>query len=125
MKEKFPKKLRGTHRTNAIIKIAKTDNTFNRAQLRPKDFCWMGHCIHCNTIVIVEDDGRTNATVEHIVPTSAGGSIDDPLNLALACARCNNQKGIHHDSYVGRCGRADEVIEALKTKRLARWRDIE
>ena len=38
-----------------------------------------------------------HASIEHIVPRTHGGD-DSPENLALACARCNQEKGIHHDS---------------------------
>ena len=53
----------------------------------------------------------------------AGGSPDDPHNLALACQGCNNRKGVEHDQHVGKGGRADQVIEALRAKRALRWRE--
>ena len=52
-----------------------------------------------------------------------GGEATDPRNLALACKRCNNEKGIHHDKHAGKGGRADEVIATLLAKRLKRWKD--
>lgn len=79
------------------------------------------NCIHCNTKLSVCFNGVTNATLEHIQPLCSGGSPDDPHNLALACARCNNKKGIDHDQHAGKGGRADEVISALKAKREERW----
>ena len=67
--------------------------------------------------------GETDATVEHIKPICDGGSLDDLRNLALACKRCNNEKGIRHDQHSGKKGRADEVIIALQEKRELRWRN--
>ena len=115
-------RLRGNRRLQAIIEIVKTDNTFS---FNDKHQCWVGRCIHCNSAVAVETNGETAATVEHIVPITAEGQVADVRNLALACSRCNQSKGIVHDPYVGRGGRADEVIESLKAKRAARWRDPE
>lgn len=67
--------------------------------------------------------GITDATVEHIKPLCDGGASRDLSNLALACKRCNNEKGIHHDQHAGKGGRADEVITALLAKRMLRWRE--
>lgn len=66
--------------------------------------------------------GETDATIEHIQPLCNDGAAIDPRNLALACSRCNNRKGIEHDQYAGRGGRADDVIAALQRKRIDRWR---
>lgn len=105
-----------------------TDDTFHRLasnppELRLQNTPWVGKCVHCNTNLMVRSTGETNATLEHIVPMCAGGSPDDPRNLALACQACNNRKGIEHDQHVGKGGRADEVIESLRAKRAARWRE--
>lgn len=128
MADKQPKKLRGGSKAEAISSIVKTDNTFNLTMLGTTSV-WQGKCLHCNTNMIVSSDGYTNATIEHIVPLTAGGSLNDPRNLALACKRCNNEKGIQHDPYVGKGGskgqRADEVVQQLLAKRLKRWRDPE
>lgn len=37
-------------------------------------------------------DCATHLTLEHIIPLSAGGT-NDLCNLALACFRCNNERG--------------------------------
>lgn len=66
----------------------------------------------------------TDATIEHIVPLCAGGSGTDLRNMALACKRCNNEKGVRHDPHAGKGGRADDVIVALTEKRMKRWRQI-
>jgi 5-methylcytosine-specific restriction endonuclease McrA len=85
--------------------------------------CWVGRCIHCNTKVFVTSSGTTDATIEHIKPLCDGGDPTDPHNLALACTRCNNEKGIRHYMHAGKGGRADEVIAQLLAKRADRWRD--
>jgi len=84
---------------------------------------WQGRCIHCNTHIYVTMKGETGATIEHIKPLCDDGDSTDPRNLALACNRCNNDKGIRHDMHAGKGGRADEVIAQLQEKRVSRWRD--
>jgi 5-methylcytosine-specific restriction endonuclease McrA len=118
---------KGKSRAEVILSIVATDNTFSMKMSlddygRVRDAFWTGKCIHCNTGMVVTLLGETSATVEHITPQCAGGHLTDPRNLALACVRCNNDKGIRHDMYVGRGGRADEVITALQAKRAQRWR---
>lgn len=95
-----------------------TDSTFGA-----NEHGYVGRCIYCNTHLCVTVLGETDATLEHISPLCAGGSPDDPRNLALACKRCNNEKGTRHDRRAGRGGRADEVIAALRARRRGRWRD--
>lgn len=121
---------KGRSRTDAVLSVVATDSTFRPLCLTPPELGatntpWVGKCIHCNTSLVVRPSGETNATLEHIVPLCAGGSPDDPHNLALACAGCNNRKGIEHDQHVGRGGRADEVIESLRAKRAERWREVQ
>jgi len=48
--------------------------------------CWCGH--DCNDIA----GHKRQATVEHVTPKSEGGT-NDPDNLAMACASCNNKRG--------------------------------
>lgn len=119
---------KGNARAQVVLSIVLTDNTFHRIAVHPEHKFtliqpWVGRCIHCNTKLLVHHDGSTDATLEHINPLCAGGDAIDPRNLALACVRCNNQKGIRHDQHVGKGGRADEVVTALQAKRLARWRE--
>lgn len=124
---------KGASRERAVLSIVATDNTFcpdwgsprlETGEFQPRQQVgWVGRCIHCNTRVYVGVSGWTQATVEHINPLCAGGDNTDPRNLALACQRCNNEKGVRHDQHVGKGGRADEVIIALQGKRLARWRE--
>jgi len=84
---------------------------------------WIGKCIFCNKKLCVSLDGfpDDNVTIEHILPKSRGGT-DDIENLALACAGCNNEKGIRHDVNKANKQRALEVVEKLKAKRMKRWR---
>lgn len=49
-----------------------------------------GLCRYCGRQVTLAD-GPRQATIDHVVPRSRGGS-DKLDNLALACARCNNEK---------------------------------
>lgn len=108
----------GSARLELIIKIASTDKTFEKYT----DGFWYGRCLHCSSLLRVGSSGQTSASIEHIVPISAGGSNEDPLNLALACVGCNNEKGVRHDPNYPRDARAVEVIEALLQRRLKRWR---
>lgn len=112
----------GARRTALVLAVVRTDNTFELTKLNDGTELWVGRCIHCNRKLVVGQLGQTGATLEHIVPLSADGSPDDVRNLALACASCNNEKGIDHDPNVGRGGRSDEVIAALQEKRAKRWR---
>lgn len=108
-----------------ILSIVLTDRTFERAEHRGREV-WAGRCIHCNAHLLVSLEGEPigDATVEHIVPRTHGGT-DDLKNLALACARCNHQKGRRHDLK----RRGDEKLEAmitrLRARREERWRDPE
>ena len=104
-----------------LLAAAVTDQTFARIVLGGNTV-WMGKCIHCNTKLVVSDDGRRlgEATLEHVIPDAKGGT-NDIRNLAVACARCNREKGTRHDHHDGE--RANEVLEALRARRNERWRD--
>lgn len=116
-----PTRAKGKSRAELVLEIVKTDNTFYVRHSDPH--VYVGKCIHCNSHLYVTMLGETDATVEHIQPLCNGGDARDPRNLALACKRCNNQKGVHHDQHAGKGGRADEVIAALHSKRVARWKE--
>lgn len=118
------KKLKNTeHRAKGITRerqvkaIVATDNTFLLYESE-----WIGSCLHCNSAISVTLSGHTAATIEHIVPLSANGT-NTLLNTALACARCNNEKGIRHDPNYPRDQRARQVIQDLLARRTARWRN--
>ncbi|HZH03208.1 MAG TPA: HNH endonuclease [Myxococcaceae bacterium] len=85
---------------------------------------WIGRCLHCNAHLTIAEDGTplSRASVEHIVPQSQGGT-DEPLNLGLACARCNHLKGVHHDRKGLNDARGAEVIERLLRRRRDRYRE--
>jgi len=104
-----------------LLAAAVTDKTFARTVLDGRTV-WMGKCIHCNTKLVVSDDGRRlgEATLEHVIPEAKGGT-NDIVNLAVACARCNREKGKRHDHHDGE--RAKQVVDALRARRSERWRD--
>lgn len=106
-----------------LLAAAVTDKTFERTILDGKPV-WVGKCIHCNSKLVVADDGRSlgEATLEHVWPQTQGGT-NDVHNLAVACARCNREKGTRHDHEGGQ--RLDEVVALLRARRSERWRPPE
>src|SRR5581483_9096007 len=127
--ERAPTRPRAKSRADVVLSIVATDNTFRPIAVHPDPVRypqpWVGKCIHCGTKLLVHPSGETKATIEHIKPLCDDGEATDPSNLALACSRCNNEKGIRHDMHAGKGGRADEVIAQLQVKRRERWRDPE
>ena len=107
---------------NLILTILATDKTFERSQHQGKE-AWIGKCIHCNRHLVIGTDGQpiSRATIEHIIPRHHGGT-DDVENLALACARCNTEKGIRHDIRKVHDPKLHEIIGRLKERRQRRWR---
>lgn len=53
---------------------------------------YRGVCVGCGCNVTLEHNADDQATVDHIVPKSAGGS-EDFTNLQLLCRNCNQKKG--------------------------------
>ena len=108
-----------------VLEIVATDNTFAVAEVRGER-CWVGKCLHCGSRLVAGADSALSggATIEHIVPRAHGGS-DAIENLALACASCNHEKGRRHDARRKARARADEVVQALRARRRARWRQPE
>jgi 5-methylcytosine-specific restriction endonuclease McrA len=106
-----------------LLAAAVTDATFARTLLDGRTV-WVGKCIHCNTKLVVADDGRAlgEATLEHVWPETQGGTNAVP-NLAVACARCNREKGSRHDHKGG--ARLEEVVAVLRARRAERWREPE
>lgn len=106
-----------------ILAIVATDSTFERAEQRGQAV-WIGKCLHCNAKLVVDESGEpiSRATIEHILPRTHGGT-DALANLALACARCNGEKGVRHDTRHRDDPRAKEIRERLLERRRARWRD--
>ena len=110
-------------RRKTVLAIVRTDRTFERADQLGRPV-WVGKCLHCNAKLVIRDDGEPlgGATIEHILPRSHGGG-EEPENLALACARCNAEKGIRHDWRHGKSERAQEITTRLFTRRRERWRE--
>jgi 5-methylcytosine-specific restriction endonuclease McrA len=95
-------------------------------------------CLHCRAHLMIARDGTPlgTSTLEHIVPRSWFGrraaadltrsltGPDDPRNLAIACARCNQQKGRGPDAAGPADARAHEIVGALMARRRARLREI-
>lgn len=104
-----------------LLAAAVTDATFERATLDGRRV-WIGKCLHCNSKLVVADDGRSlgEATLEHVWPEAQGGT-NAVENLAVACARCNREKGTRHDHRGG--PRLEQVVALLQARRLERWRD--
>ncbi|HSK01196.1 MAG TPA: HNH endonuclease [Kofleriaceae bacterium] len=104
-----------------LLAAAVTDSTFERTTLDGRPV-WVGKCIHCNSKLVVADDGRSlgAATLEHVWPETQGGT-NEVTNLAVACARCNREKGSRHDHRGG--ARLEQVVALLQARRLERWRD--
>lgn len=111
---------RRTH--DLILAIIETDRTFARVVVRGQEV-WGGKCIHCKAHLYVGLDGRpvSRATIEHIRPRTHGGT-DDLENLALACARCNNQKGSRLDNRAANDPALEAMVQRLSERRMERWR---
>lgn len=105
------------NRHDVVLKIVASDSTFKSI-----DNGYVGKCIFCRGKIFVSKSGKTNATIEHIVPINAGGS-NELKNIALAHKECNNEKGIRHDPNYPNDLRAKEVIDKLLSYRLERWVD--
>jgi 5-methylcytosine-specific restriction endonuclease McrA len=98
---------------------------------------WQTRCLHCRAHLSITAAGEPlgATTLEHIVPRSwfgRRGSDDvvagldgpsDARNLALACARCNQQKGRGPDAAGPGDSRAREIVRALLHRRLERYRE--
>lgn len=103
-----------------LLLVASTDRTFERKERNGRTVL-EGKCIHCRRKLQLDADGTplNGATLEHIVPKNHGGS-DDVDNLAIACARCNAEKGLRHDHKRADDPKLREVIERLQARRRKR-----
>lgn len=106
-----------------LLDVAATDRTFERKELAGQPVL-EGKCIHCQRKLVLRMDGAplNGATLEHIVPKNHGGN-DDLENLAIACARCNSEKGLRHDHKPIEDAKARAVVERLLERRRARMRE--
>ncbi|AJC45707.1 hypothetical protein [Xanthomonas sacchari] len=115
-----------------LLLAAQTD-----AQAQPAAGGWHSRCLHCRRRLDLRGDGEPlgHCSLEHVVPQAwfgrraaaalcglVGDDPNDARNLALACAGCNHAKGRHHDARGPQDTRAREVVAALLSARLARWR---
>ena len=113
----------GASKRKKLLAIIATDRTFERVEARG-EAVWAGKCIHCNRKLVVTLDGDpvNRVTIEHIVPRNHGGT-DELDNLALACAGCNQEKGVRHDHKRNDDPRLRAVIDTLQARRRERWRE--
>lgn len=114
----------GSRRKQRLLLLAaSTDSTFERKELDGEPVL-EGKCIHCQRKLRLGEDGTplNGATLEHIVPKNHGGT-DDVENLAVACARCNSEKGLRHDLKRANDPKLREVIEQLQARRRERFRE--
>lgn len=105
-----------------LLEVAATDRTFEPRELDGEQVL-EGKCIHCQRKLVLRADGTpiNGATLEHIVPKNHGGT-DDLENLAIACARCNSEKGLRHDHKRSDDPKLREVIQRLQERRRKRLR---
>ena len=105
-----------------LLEVAATDRTFEPRELDGEQVL-EGKCIHCQRKLALRTDGTpiNGATLEHIVPKNHGGT-DDLENLAIACARCNSEKGLRHDHKRPDDPKLREVIQRLQERRRKRLR---
>ncbi|AXK72501.1 HNH endonuclease [Lysobacter sp. TY2-98] len=109
--------------------------TYREAQLDGE--VWSTRCLHCRTRLQVAVDGAAlgASSLEHVVPQAwfgkraaagltarVGNAPDDARNLAVACVRCNQDKGKGPDARGPADARAHDVVASLLDTRLARWR---
>ncbi len=114
----------GASRTRRLLlQVASTDRTFEPCELDGERVL-EGKCIHCQRKLVLAMDGTplNAATLEHIVPKNHGGT-DVPENLAIACARCNAEKGLRHDHKRRTDPKLRELIDRLQTRRRERLRE--
>lgn len=106
-----------------LLWCAATDKTFARVDLGGIP-ALVGKCIHCGSKLTLDLAGRplSSATLEHIVPRTHGGT-DALDNLAMACRRCNLQKGYRLDDRPRSDPKLNAVIETLRRRRRERLRD--
>ncbi len=103
-----------------FLSLIATDQTYERMMLRGEEV-WVGRCIHCNKKLLFALDGEplSEGSIEHIVPQNHGGG-DEASNLAIACKRCNHQKGKRHDWKPLSDPGLQNVIEILRQRKAAR-----
>ena len=111
--------MKNKHRQLFLSLIA-SDRTYERVRVRGEQV-WVGRCIHCNKKLVFSMNGEplSEGSLEHIVPKAHGGT-DDLCNLAIACKRCNHQKGKRHDCKPLRDDGLQNMIKSLQTRKAER-----
>ncbi len=107
-------------RKRLILQVVAQDRTF-----KPVEGGFQGKCIHCNTRLYVAQDGELmgKTTVEHIIPQAHGGT-NELDNLALACRRCNHEKGRRHDVKGPGNAQYEKMVSFLQERRRKRFRSL-
>jgi hypothetical protein len=105
-----------------LLWCAATDRTFERASIAGEP-ALIGKCIRCGRKLALALDGRplSQATLEHVIPRTHGGT-DELGNLAIACARCNAQKGYRQDFKPAADPGLQHLIAVLQQRRMERQR---
>ena len=116
------KNMSQTHR-DLLLMCAAQDHTFKYSG--GQRGTWVGKCIHCRRKIGLDADGTPHGgtSLEHIVPRTHGGmnALD---NLALACTRCNGQKGRKVDVLPWNHSRLQSMIQQLRDERQKRLRPM-
>lgn len=113
-----------------LLSAVETDRQAERV-----DGVWRTRCLHCRAALHLAESGEPldGGSLEHVVPRSwfekrAAAELiagltgpNDPRNLALACRRCNHQKGSGPDAQGPTHPRAREIAETLRARRLERY----
>ena len=112
----------GQRTQRLLLWCAATDATFELARVGDRTVL-AGRCIHCRSKLAIDLDGNPlgRETVEHIIPRTHGGT-DAIENLAIACSRCNQGKGVHLDPRRWDDETLQRVIATLQARRAERMR---
>ena len=113
----------GSRRKQRLLLLAaSTDRTFELKE-RNGERVFEGKCIHCQRKLALSPEGKPlgGATLEHIVPKNHGGT-DEVENLAIACTRCNSEKGLRHDHKRADDPRVRQITGKLQARRRGRIR---
>jgi 5-methylcytosine-specific restriction endonuclease McrA len=100
-----------------LIRVAETDATFSR-----EGPLWVGKCLICNGPIAFDARTGEGATLEHIRARSRGGT-DDLLNLGIAHASCNAEKGRRWDKKRRPLTEYETLVQRFLAARQQRWRD--
>jgi 5-methylcytosine-specific restriction endonuclease McrA len=82
--EARPADPRPDHEPQDVLPLVMTNS--ERGQYRRRLLARGAHCLYCGKALNLE-----SGTMDHVVPKSRGGA-NNPWNLWLSCAACNQQK---------------------------------